>query len=261
MKKILNKYNQPLVILFYLFGLICLFISTILLLKSISVYQEVNKYKKDVFFKNKLNVEDVHKLSVDVQIEYFENILGKARVINYNKDKSKKEYIFVFPEAYIQAITNAGGKVLSYSVTTRKEDFNPEISNGLYKVVLGETKFNEISDTPFACFAFLGITAASYYYEYYGGSNATSYLGFMYGLNDAGLGNFDDLILLLLDEGKEDTDGWRGNKDSVPLYSNIYNCESLGKFRDKAIINTVIVQPEFNFHLGVDRRQVEILKD
>jgi hypothetical protein len=44
-------------------------------------------------------------------------------------------------------------------------------------------------------------------------------------------------------------------------YSNIYNCESLGKFRDKAIINTVIVQPEFDFHLGVDRRQVEILKD
>jgi hypothetical protein len=220
-KKILNKYSQPLVSLFYLFGLICLLISTILLLKSIFVYQEVNKYKKDVFFKNKLNVEDVHKLSVDVQIEYFENILGKARVINYHEDESKqeykKEYIFVFTEAYIQAITNVNGKVLSYSVTTRKKDFNPEISNGLYKVVLGKTKFNEIPDTPFACFAFLGITAASYYYEYYDGSNATNYLGFMYGLNDAGLGNFDDLILLLLDEGKEDTDGWHGNKDSVPL--------------------------------------------
>lgn len=113
------------------------------------------------------------------------------------------EYIFVNPDYYVQAVTNANGKVLLYSVTTRSDSFNPEFNLGVmqedrkpFVVVLGKTTFGRIQGDPTQITGGFSNRRQSYREMYYFG-NPGLYQNFNLALCDAG--NMPDVEGCLLD--------------------------------------------------------------
>ena len=131
--------------------------------------------------------EVLGKLSADVQISFFGQLLGNAKYINFSEDETRKEYLFVDSEFYVQAITDSNDKVLSYAVTSKSESFNPSILVSNVSVVLYKTSFADISKefAPEECILFLGNTAPSYYFEYYNLGNPSRYQSYLIGINDS----------------------------------------------------------------------------
>ncbi len=155
-------------------------------------------------------IKTLQKLSVEVQINYFENLLGKPTYINViplkdppkieqkfyssyyeNLKEGFFEYVFIDENFYVQAITDSNKKTLSYAVTSRKEDFNPSFEMPiLFKVSLNKTPFSEYLSSsedryhPQVCFQFVGAHTPIYYFEksYFG--NPGNYLYYLVGLSD-----------------------------------------------------------------------------
>jgi len=137
------------------------------------------------------------KLSPEVQISYFGDLLGRPTYINYFDNNTRgyeflkdeiREYIFVDEDYYVQAITDKHDKIMSFAVTSRKEDFSPVLPWGnAFKVILNKTPFSEwIAESPLTCYRFTGAHEPSYYFEeaYFG--NPGHYLTYLVGTNTAG---------------------------------------------------------------------------
>lgn len=169
-----------------------------ILLLSVSIfyfsYQQSRKMNNGI--KSKiitLSKEDKYRLlkqlSVEVQIDYFSKLLGNPTYINYPKNNIK-EYIYADRDYFVKALTNDKDKVISYAVTSRKEDFNPEFSQtGLFKVILNKTTFSEwlsSGNQPLFCYHFLGAHDPVYYFEeaYFG--NPGNYMDYAVGVNNSG---------------------------------------------------------------------------
>lgn len=139
--------------------------------------------------------EVLGKLSVEVQINYFIKLLGSPLYINpVEGDKDLKEHVFVDEDFYVQAITNANDKVLSYAVVSRKKDFNPTFEMPtMFSVSLNKTPFSKwLIDGNFRlCYRFLGAHDPVYYFEesYFG--NPGHYLTYLVGINNSA--PFEDL--------------------------------------------------------------------
>lgn len=132
----------------------------------------------------------LNKLSVEVQISYFDKYLGTPVYIDHLAD-GVKEFIYVDPDFYTQAIADDHDKVLSYSIVSRSKNFNPTFEmESLFSVSLNKTPFSEwIIDKKFpqSCFRFLGANDPFYYFEqnYFG--RPGDYLTYMVGVNNVAL--------------------------------------------------------------------------
>ena len=197
-------------------------------------------------------------------INYFEGLLGNPVFVNYSEYNGFKEFIFVNEFFYTQAITNDSGRVLAYSITTRKEDFNPEIELGPYttenkiiKVKLGKTKFYEIDGVSFgdpeSIDSRLGVHDWFYSEEHYFG-NPGNYQSYFFSVNQAGYGN--EFYPPAIKDQRDNT---------------VKNPEIID-FRKNAIINTYTITVPMvnsktlglsnneNYLLGPDYNQVRVLR-
>ncbi len=169
-----------------------------LLLLSVSIfyfsYQQFRKINSET--KSKIIVhskEDKYRLlkqlSVEVQINYYNKLLGDPTYINFPKNNIR-EYIYADQDYFVKALTNDKDKVISYAVTSREEDFNPEFSQtDLFKVILNKTTFSEwlsLGNQILSCYHFLGAHDPLYYFEeaYFG--NPGNYLSYVVGINNSG---------------------------------------------------------------------------
>lgn len=136
------------------------------------------------------------KLSVGVQISYFDKHLGAPTYVN-QLDTGKKEYVYTDKDFFVGVVTDPHDKVLSYTIISRNHDFNPSFGiKGLFDVSLNKTVFSEwITDKffefPHGCYRFLGAHDPLYYFEknYFG--NPGKYLTYLVGVNNAA--NFDGI--------------------------------------------------------------------
>ena len=175
------------------------------------------------------------KLSTEVQIFYFNKLLGNPVFINLVGEKKEiKEYVYVDEDFFVQAITDGNDKVLNYAVTSRKKDFNPTFGRGgLFMVSLNKTPFSEwridpYREFPLTCWKYVGAHDPIYYFEseYFG--NPGNYLTFLVGVNNSA--TFDDLPR----HGDGEISGW-----------GKIECEDVNKEdRAKMSPNTFIVQSD-----------------
>ncbi len=89
-------------------------------------------------------LEVVSRLDTGAHISYFISMLGTP--VSINQSGTDEEYIFVNKYCYVQSVTDQNGKVLLYSVTTRRGDFNPSLSLDYTKlgIRLGKTRFSDV---------------------------------------------------------------------------------------------------------------------
>jgi hypothetical protein len=134
----------------------------------------------------------LQQLACDVQIDYFQHLLGQpAQYVNRSSTTDEIEHVFVFPDAYIQAVTDQYGKVGRFSVTCRSRRFQPKLNYhpggypDLITVRLGRTCFVQLGHTPDGVHAWLGARRFGYAESYYFG-NPGNYQHYVFALNDAG---------------------------------------------------------------------------
>lgn len=208
--------------------------------------------------KNLTKIEKYNNLShlaITVQVDYLKKYIGDPVVINYYENKKEKEYIFIDPDYYIQVITDSYDKVLLFTITTRKGDFNPTFKIRSLIIQLGKTTYYNQGRKPSNCYSFAGNTAPSYYYEEYMGDNLTSYQNYSLGYNDAGYG--DGVII----EATQPTEADLENERIVSDNGN-YNCKlPSDEIRNKYTINTLGVSKYATLSAGVNRRLMELIPD
>lgn len=146
--------------------------------------------------------EKLARLSAEVQIDYFTNLLGGAIYINPSST-GLDEYIFVHPLYYVQALVqNNTGKVMAYGVTARTEDFYPPLIIGADRqIAIGEKSFTDLAteitdgNQPDSCYYNLGNTATSYFFESFYFGNPGYYQTYLIGINSSAIyknGQFPD---------------------------------------------------------------------
>lgn len=199
----------------------------------------------------------LRRLSTQVQIDYFNRLLGSPLYINWSQDSTLKEYIYVDMSYYVQAITDTHDKVLAYAVTSRSMNFTPSLqvpNSGAVK--MNHTSFKEIRSQlqqPQVCYLFLGNTAPTYYFEQYYLGNASLYQTYLFGVNDAGELKLD---LPLIDEGEYNLSE-----------RNTISCDAISeRALEKSTPNTYMVSSEIEpkeipFSFGINRIQVRTLNE
>ncbi len=121
----------------------------------------------------------LRKLSPGISINKFKDLLGDEMFVN-KLSNEVVEYVFVNPLYYVEAATDIDNNVLFYSITTRRDGFNPKFeffkkypdSNETVFVELGKTTFaelDEIFSTPIYTAYMTGANWSYYYEAYYPG--------------------------------------------------------------------------------------------
>jgi hypothetical protein len=136
----------------------------------------------------------LRQLACDVQIDHFQHLLGQpAQYVNRADSSDEIEHVYVFDDAYVQAVTDQHGKVDYFSVTSRTRRFRPKLNyhpggpSQLATVKLGSTRFAQLGDTPTEVHAWLGARWFGYVESYYFG-NPGNYQTYVFAFNDAGAG-------------------------------------------------------------------------
>lgn len=234
---------------FVLLGIFLVLLSAVITISTgISIL--IRFYKSTLGYKS-VSRNNLSRLAAGVSIDYFKSILG-PHVFQKTVD-DRREHVFVDKYFYVQAITNADGSVLTFSVTSRIRRFNPALTLGPYsltgevvRVRLGKTRFAEIDllAKPSKLFCALGARRFCYYEEYYFG-NPGNYQAFIFAINDAGYRNHPFI------SGK-----------TAPSLDN----PQVQEFRREAIINTYTITAPFvssenleGFRVGADYDQVRIV--
>lgn len=204
------------------------------------------------FYLEKARLNKIKYLTTKVQLSYIKRYLGEPVFIDYSKDKTQKEYIFIDKDFYTQVITNNNDKVLAFFITFRKKDFNPKIKNKLFIIELGKSTLKDIYDKNNLqkCFGFLGNTARSYYFEEYYFGRSGYYQKYLFGYNDAGFNQ----------ENKNDLSFLIGKNKENNLCEEIKNIQ-----RENIIINTYgmisdnVEKLEFDY--GVNKNVVGLVNN
>ncbi len=211
------------------------------------VYQWINnkvRYKQ-------IWLEKINQLGPSMTIGFFIEILGSPVFIN--TIGSFKEYVFVHDLFYADAIADANGQVIMYSVTTRRPDFNPvlrvnEAGNPSLHVTLAKTSFANLGLSSGEIRSGLGNRRAFYVEEYYLG-NPGLYQTYGFSINDAGSPTeYGDAQLL--------NSGITSTADP-----------RIQDFRKESIINTYTIAAPFSMsmseiapmRLGVDQDQIRTM--
>lgn len=208
-------------------------------------------------------------MSADVNIEYFKEILNNPVFVN-EYGFGYTENIFIDDYFYIQAVTDLPGRVLFFSITTRKEDFNPVLPLGFHlygrdpiEITLGKSKFEDLNSlgTPNKIMSYLGAHDL-FYGEEYSFGNASNYQIYIFSLNKSGYPV----------TGIDQKDDFSPPPVDDPLKEVDLNKDKVKNFRNKSIINTYTVTAPFvgteklfcdcnNFMpYGPDYNQIRILK-
>jgi len=198
--------NSPIIVLVWMVTVFC---SSLITISQGSSFIW-NFYEENFDTKNVLYSELKH-LSTNVDISYFNDNLGKSRIVDALND-NKRSYVYINKYSYIQAITDSTGKVLSYAVTARVKDFQPifyppgyhDSNINLPKIILNKTTFYDLNPqitkiddgftAPFtdpACYPMFGVNRFNYFEGEYLG-HPGNYQTYFVGINDAGTWNFPD---------------------------------------------------------------------
>lgn len=200
-----------------------------------------------------------------VNIEYLANEFGTP-VYKNKIAEELYEYIFVYPEFYLQAITY-NDSVIRVAITTRNSSFKPTFNppglmeNHNTQVTLNETLYSEFSQLSSQCLFFAGVRRYGYAESYYLG-NPSNYQTFYLAINDAGNRSVDDdnIVSLLFD------------KQNTELQ---IDCDEIDDSTREMTFNTYIITDKFDsfaelyadtafvsaqgIFLGIDYDEVRIL--
>jgi len=239
-----------------------LFKITVLGLLIVVVWQlfGVNNQLKQNLSQSELTKDQKYKLltkvTTGIQVDYLKQHLGEPAFLKFSEDNKKKEYIFVDSDYYVQVVADSTDSIISYAITTRDVNFNPTLNIRGIMFQLGKTTFYSKDYNPTECFAFIGNTAPSHYFEVYTGWNGTTYRDYMLGYNDAGYGDRGIVEATQPTESDTDMTAFREAKNGCRMPSD--------EVRKKFTINTLLVsQGGFSseFELGVNRREMELLNE
>lgn len=208
--------------------------------------------------------EVLTKLAAGVYVKIFDDLLGTPTFVN--EYGGVQERIYVFDEAYVQAIVDEKQSVLAFSVTTRTDGLQPAYYfwNGTDRHVvvrLGKTRFSELDEMfggrgPDSYTGFVGARRLFYAEQLYLG-NPSNYQHFVFAFNDAGYRDEDSDLGALMDLPLEASEGWV--TDITP---------KVQAFRSSTTINTLMitapsVDPESILNgptAGPDYDQVRVLE-
>jgi hypothetical protein len=205
---------------------------------------------RNEYYEKKYDV--LKKLSVDVQVDYLERLVGKPIIVNYTQDRKYKELIYIDDSYFLQVFTNLDNKVLSFAVTTRDKNFHPQMTfTPSENLTLGKDTFNDMGITkPLACYGFMGNTSSSYYFELFEFGRAGNYLSYLIGINDSGY--VKDNVLQgssLIAESKVIEDG---------IHS--IDCATVPQEARNSVYNTFIISKfpprKYPGSFGVDRNSI-----
>ena len=183
----------------------------------------------------------LRKLAPGVPISNFQNILGKESFVN-DLSNGVIEFVFVNPLYYVEAATDVDNSVLFYSITTRKDGFNPKFQFGPWYVdqdkemtfELGKTTYSDLEEafrgSPVYAEYFTGVNWFYYFEAYYVGRPG-NYQTYIFSTNQAG----SKAAWPLSDEmsGKIDNTGLNSDEE-------ITNQDWI-EYRESAPINTYTV--------------------
>ena len=215
----------------------------------IFVYQSL---KQKIRYKQ-IWLDKVAQLGPSMTINFFIETLGSPVFINtFGK---LKQHVFLHDLFYADAIADADGQVVMYSITTRSRDFNPilrvnEGGNPSLHVILGKTSFADLGLSSGKIRSGLGNRRAFYVEEYYLG-NPGLYQTYGFSVNDAGYPPDVEVDTpQLLNAGITDTTD-----------------PKIQELRKESIINTYTIAAPFSMsmseiapmRLGVDQDQIRTM--
>lgn len=181
-----------------------LFIFLLLLtIVSIIAYQLGKQRNLPVAVKPDRNVAQekyklLNKISAEVQVDYLNKLLGNPVYKNILSE-DLISYTYVDPDYYLWVLANKDDKVLAYAITSRKKDFNPNLSIFDTKILLNKTLFSDWIDNSnpnLKCYRFIGANNPAYYFEevylgnpglyqtYWVGNNNAAYMSGLPGLKE-----------------------------------------------------------------------------
>jgi hypothetical protein len=210
-------------------------------------------------------IKDVEGLVPGVNISVYQDKFGKPMFTQSLTEKNIKEYVFVNPHFYLDAVTNSSDAVLYFSVTIRDETFQPIFKSPGYpknqpsfQITLGVSTFGDIPTLPEYIISFLGAHDFSYYEtRYFGNPGHYQYFGF--GLNQSGYfsSNAKAYISVFANNALYGERVWAITEQNLAI---------LEDFRTKVAFNTyavsapsVVINNYAGFNLGVNYYQVRTL--
>lgn len=161
-----------------------------------TVYYDVGEVPEQRTVNTTEEYSKLRKLAPGVQISNFQDLLGKESFVN-ELSNDVIEYVFVNPLYYVEAATDIDNNVLFYSLTTRKEGFNPKFQFGPWYVdqdkemtfELGKTTYSDLEEAfrgnPVYAEYFTGVNWFYYFEAYYVGRPG-NYQTFIFSTNQAG---------------------------------------------------------------------------
>jgi hypothetical protein len=176
--------KHPVILVFSLF--IVIVSSFVTLVESGGKMYEM--YKATIGHNAELD-KKLNSLNVEVNIGYFDSVLGFPAIKNTRKLKQKyysfesiedlenpkeveesftyKEYFYISESYYVQAVTDEKDKVGMYSITSRSENYIPEIKSDLGELVrLGKSTYGDMKKKPRKVAGLLGMNLKHFnYYE------------------------------------------------------------------------------------------------
>jgi len=195
---------------------------------------------------NKKNIylQKTQQLAIGMDIRNFENILGNPAFINKLDDELSgyKEFLFSNPYFYAQAITNLDQQVVLFSITTKRNNFNPKFQIGGGgdsgpSIILGRTSFLDIGNDPKKVFKHYDHGGIVFYSEIFYFGRPGHYLEYAFSLNLNGQPAIFDYI-----------------PSSFSDFERIMDdSKELSKFRANTSINT------FTIINGIDDYKIENL--
>lgn len=136
--------------------------------------KEIKNLISESFLKERTLYKKIEKLNTGVQASYFNKLLGEPVMIEPWRNEmfpNYKEYVYVNDDFFVNSIADDSNAVLYYAVTTRKQNFNPELPFVFGEnLKLGEAKISEFN--PALANVFLDFDSRHLYYHefyYYGG--------------------------------------------------------------------------------------------
>ena len=210
-------------------------------------------------------IKNVEGLVPGVNISVYQDKFGKPMFIQSLREKTIKEYVFVNPHFYLDAVTDTSDAVLYFSVTIRDEKFQPTFKSHGYsknqpsfQITLGVSTFGNVPTLPEYIISFLGAHDFSYYEtRYFGNPGHYQYFGF--GLNQSGYfsSNAKAYISVFANNALYGERVWAITEQNLAI---------LEDFRTKVAFNTYAVSAPFvvindyaGFNLGVNYYQVRTL--
>jgi hypothetical protein len=202
------------------------------------------------------------RLASTVRVEYIEGLLGPS-TFRSALDEQQTEDLFVTDYATVQTISAADGTVLVLAVTVTDVRLKPRFWLGLpgswptEEVVLGHTKFGDLTITPQIRTSFRGARRFSYRETYYLG-NPGGYQTYVLLHVDAGAGIVGGFEWLFGPDGFE--------IDQGSLMEPLSTDPEIERFRADTVINTfAVTSPHLSeedlkgLQLGADRDVVRLL--